>query len=115
VKLSEAILKGCEVTYQARGMYFEIESNGDVSACALGAACIGSESLSIEKAVSLVESSAGAGDLDKIIIGRLWDDIGVVNPVTGKAGLLFPVIVELNDYHMWSREMIAEWLKGIGQ
>jgi hypothetical protein len=38
-------------------------------------------------------------------------NIEVKHPVSGKVTTLYNVIINLNDYHQWTREQIADWLE----
>lgn len=101
MKLSDAILKGCEIIpRQAFGVAF-VDADGEkchpedaFAACALGAA----------------EIATGLQDLSNVYPAFAIYDC----PECGSDIRRGSVIVHLNDDHRWSRERIAEWLKEQG-
>lgn len=95
--LSDAILLGATLRPQAFGRMFT-----DEGSCALGAA------------IEAVGNRTAFAELWP------WGDIPVFRcPSDGeecdlyRGNRLFNVITHLNDYHRWSREQIAEWVRTV--
>lgn len=97
MRLSDAILLGASLRPQAFGRMF-----GDNGSCALGAAM----------------EAVGGG----IAFARLWPwgellvhgcPFEMEGCVGYRHGQVFHVITHLNDYHRWSREQIAEWVRTV--
>ena len=105
-KLSQLILEGARLTLPVQEHYSRQDIDGNVEyACALGAAVVGMFGKGIGRvSFPMVEEALGKDLMRK----------AVYNPVTGKVVELSDAIAELNDYHHWSRERIAEWLQEIG-
>ena len=96
MKLSEAILKGCEGTRQC----FEAFCSGDNYCCALGAAFYG------------LEGRIGTG-MNKVIERRLLEEWHILKKDDDRSELYLQIIAR-NDQEMESRESIAAWLASIG-
>lgn len=104
MKLSNAILKGCEIApLQAFRSY-----TSDQAACALGAAYLGAGAVKPGERVTLASQL------------RLGAKVGaslfttVQHPETGRFDDVPTIVIELNDRHRWTREKIAGWLAGLG-
>lgn len=110
VKLSEAILKGCQGTEQEFGHY------GDRNkCCALGAANLAS--FGSVHGASIYSS--------KVVTSQHFEDVELDCPECGGScsgegfdnvleGVEIGTVSHLNDTHRWSREKIANWLKDQG-
>lgn len=104
MKLSDAIIKGCEGTTQ--GFYAQFPAPG--SCCAQGAALLGA---------GVIE------DFHLRDLTALWDTFPeTLGPVPDYDGITWPAHVKnigaaiayLNDCERWSREEIAAWLRENG-
>ena len=97
MKLSEAIIKGCEGTHKICGHYSDYK-NGY---CAPGAAMHG---------IGVAED-----------ISAPWDFAGhfpvlrasAKHPETGRRTEVFNAIISLNDNYNWPRLSIAEWIANV--
>lgn len=114
MKLSEAIRVGSALSRPGTRRYFDTDLNGNVIACALGAAAIG---------VAGVEASRGKvnlilrGFLGVSILqpGRLCLPTEVLESrFASEYTSINDVVVYLNDTAYWSREAIADWLETQG-
>lgn len=116
MKLSQKILKGCELSAPTRLEFIRTEyvDNHVVhSTCAMGAAVLADTGLlpGLAKGGDHPDWSVYSGAFNEL--SRQIQDICVSCPVCGKAsshGYLSSVITHLNDYHSWPREKIARWL-----
>jgi hypothetical protein len=102
--LSQAILKGCEMSpEQDFGTY--CERRGDLMAtCAFGAAAIAQTGLTTS-AEEIAEAAC------QLIRGLPKDHSGCpVGCRMGEDDCLYYVVTHLNDDHRWTREQIAAWL-----
>lgn len=104
MKLSEAIRAGAKKRPQnTDGEYYRDDDDGETSSCALGAAYEGlTGKCSTESVVYLYGKWPGLKTLlkcpvDKCIFGN-------------EVNTLYAVICHLNDFHLWTRERIADWL-----
>ena len=96
MKLSEAIIKGCEGT---RKKIRELVAGN--KCCALGAAGIG----------------AGI-PRNEVIYSRLSREFPILeirafHPITGVEDAVEEIIISLNDNHRWPRLSIAEWVANV--
>ena len=98
MKLSEAIIKGCEGTYQVRRKYHD----GRDGCCALGAAYRGA-GLSLD-------------DIMGACFGGLFHRVlytYAIHPETGMKGFVQNIVTSLNDTYDWPRLSIAEWIANV--
>jgi len=98
MKLSEAILIGAAIRPQAFGDYVK-----DGRTCALGAAYE-----ALFDRLPPAAQSEHCRVLSEIAPYGGYNDSA--NPVSGKAGPICDICVELNDDQLWTREEIATWL-----
>lgn len=108
MKLSEAILKGCETTEKGHGAYV-YKQNRDVCACALGAALIGFGAVE-QNNMGLIKA-LGYDLMHKPPVDTLPTKIHYIRGVFDD---LFQQITLLNDYHVMTREEIAAGLARAG-
>lgn len=104
--LSQLMLEGAALTLPIQGRYSQEGADNEViCACALGAAVVGKVGVHIGTIrYPMIEH----------VLGAELMQTPVKHPVTAKAMELADVIADLNDYHHWSRERTAEWLKELG-
>lgn len=104
MKLSEAILKGCESTLPAR-CTFGRNLSGEPVCCALGAAYVGLNGIPVYPP-----------GLDEVIVdldyelGLSLNSQPIEHPLREGEEFLSDVIISLNDAFDWSRERIAAYL-----
>ena len=99
MKLSEAIIKGCEGTRKLRHRL----SDGKHGCCVIGAACLGAE-IPVED------------DLMALRIARCRFPVLVqdaIHPVTGERWSVNDICMDLNDDRRWPRLSIAEWIANV--
>lgn len=97
MKLSEAILKGCNLSTQIKFLY----NNDNGGTCALGAAILGAN----------LNHKAGFYDFVEMLNKAFPILIETTkHPVEKTPYSVHYAIVNLNDMHGWSRERIATWL-----
>lgn len=117
--LSEAILKGSELTGQAFGNYFGLDQDDKLTACAWGAAYIGIKGFTKEELNYLTPSDveSGIGSSDDPLREIAFDDEACYICPQCKAeyygidGLVF----HLNDDEMLTREKIASIVEDVWQ
>lgn len=110
MKLSEAILKGCEGTIQGRNHLFD---NTFATYCAFGTALHGIGIPDNE----INDGYTQTGGYNKL--KELWPEhndfrFTFAHPLTGNQLILRDTVWDLNDDKKWTREQIAEWLQTIG-
>lgn len=105
MKLSEAILKGCEITTPFKHGYFS-QVNDKFCACAMGAAAIG------VNPNGLKDEDVRYDTLDTIFenFSNTLYKTKFKNPVSGMEQDGLALVINLNDSHDWPREKIANWL-----
>lgn len=99
MKLSEAIIKGCEGTRKLRHRMF----NGRGGCCVLGAACLGAGIETGSDIAALVDAEQMFPAM------RAWH----TNPVTGTVASVSTICIDLNDNRRWPRLSIAEWIANV--
>ena len=104
MKLSEAIIKGCEGTYQIHGETF----NGRGGYCVIGAAKRGlglPDGETFSDALMLTHP-----DIEQAILCLRQK---FIHPVNGRKTEVGTACINLNDYYKWPRLSIAEWLANV--
>lgn len=97
MRLSEAIIKGCEGTIQVRSSMWD----GRNGCCAIGAACMSTG----------IPPAEGVGER----LTRTFPILNhfTTNPVTGVYDAVAEICVDLNDITRWPRLSIAEWIANV--
>lgn len=98
MKLSEAIIKGCEGTYQVRRKYHD----GRGGACPLMAAMMAAGR-------ELPKRNRRAAIVAAFPVARMY----VRHPVSWKLHEVGEIVTNLNDWCDWPRLSIAEWLANV--
>ena len=103
MKLSEAIIKGCEGTRKLR---YQL-SDGKYGCCVIGAACRGA---GIE-----VEDDFGAWRMALRSVHRRFPILSqvAIHPITGGRESVTGICMDLNDSRRWPRLSIAEWIANV--
>lgn len=107
MKLSEAILKGCNMSSkQIKGDFYVAQNN---ATCVMGAALLG---------IGYDFKNHFNGryffeELPEAVLVSYFPELNsyVINPISHEIGNLMNIIYHLNDNHNWSREKIVQWLK----
>ena len=116
MKLSEAILRGCESGPKAKGDL----RDRDGGLCAFGAALVaetGSAKWGARCGCGHIGDDCPEGlcPVDSFTdnLGWLRIETKVTHPVTGLPDTLGYVVIDLNNNHDWSREAIAMWVETV--
>jgi hypothetical protein len=114
MRLSDAMLKGCEKHPHRHGHFFTRMPGTDeiLSSCALGAAMVGLLGDPVDTVDGVIALKETFPQLDAVLLracpaGCAWPD-DVPNFGSGGASL-FRTIAHLSDTH-WTREAIAAWV-----
>lgn len=99
MKLSEAIIKGCEGTRKLRHRL----SDGKYGCCVIGAACRGADIEMEDEFVALRSVHRRFPILSQFAI----------HPVTGGRESVTGICMDLSDNRRWSRLSIAEWIANV--
>ncbi len=101
MNLQDAIREGCTTTLPGYGKFICVNDDGNVEACAIGAALIGS-----------------GNEEKQLKYAALWPELADMSdppihdcPACDGGGSLYFVITQLNDIHRWSREATADWIE----
>lgn len=114
MKLSEAILAGCEISEPLTTTeLIKIEYVGEISACALGAAGLGAGLDPVE-----LQNRGDQYYMLSEIFPVLAEKYSYPESLSSRKIYfqkrpLMEVIWKLNDNEGWTRERIAEWLRSI--
>jgi len=100
MKLSEAMRLGAMMRPQAFGVLINRDTGGT---CAIGA---------VMDAVGILGQFGAHGRLQEVYPELTFQSVGgTINPITGAVYSRWQTIVDLNNYHKWTRERIADWIE----
>lgn len=119
MKLSEAIKIGAKKRRQARGLFFDETTSGEILSDVLGAAFEGAGIVDVADLDTYMPPKR-LNELLKPFDGLAGVEapcpVGVCGDVAfdGKSMAVHRIAIHLNDHHCWSREGIAAWLEKYG-
>lgn len=120
MRLSEAIRLGSMLAPKLIGDLTGERKDGQIGTCALGAAymainCKGEPAIAEGDVLGFRGSLIRKGQTVTLYVTPWWWrkllDREVVCPMCGQRDFLKRVVAHLNDSHLWSRELIADWVE----